>query len=62
MSPTYGYVKKKTFRIGIPTQKLKNASSQQNLGVLLAGTDSENRIILILHRKEQKIFGQNCHY
>ena len=48
MSPIYGYVTKTVFRIGIPTQRKltkKNVSSQKNLAVFLAGTDSENKNI-----------------
>ena len=49
---------KTIFRIGIPTQrkqtKERNANSQQNLAVFLTGTDSENKIIKLLHRKGKK--------
>ena len=65
MSLPYGYVKKIFLEPEFQHKginKRKNANSQQNLEVFLASTDSENRIILILHRKGQKIFGQNCPY
>ena len=56
---TYLWVCDKTiFRIRIPTQRKltneKHSNSQQNLVVILAGTDLENKIIYILHKKDKK--------
>ena len=66
MSPTYGYVTKlfleEEFQNKGDKQKKKNANSQQNIVIFLAATDSEKKIIQILHRKGQKIIGQNCHH
>ena len=48
MSPTYGYVTKPFLESASNTKEInkrKNANSQQNLAVFLAGTDSENKNI-----------------
>ena len=65
MSPTYGYVTKLFLESEFQhkgDKQTKNANSQQNLAGFLVGTDSQNKNIQILHRKVQKIFGQNCHH
>ena len=68
MSPTYGHVKKLFLnrRIGIPTQRKltnkKNANSQLNLAVFLAGTGSKNKNYVNTTQKRTKKFGQNCHH
>ena len=36
-------------------KQTKNANSQQKIAVFSAATDSENKIIQMLHRKGQKI-------
>ena len=61
MSPTYGYVTKlfleEEFQHKGDKQikkNKKNANSQQNIVIFLAATDSEKKIIQILHRKGQK--------
>ena len=48
MSPTYRYVTKLFLESEFQhrgNKRTKNANSQQNLVVFLAGTDSENKII-----------------
>ena len=65
MSPTYGHVTKLFLEFEFQnkgnkqTNKKKkkrkeNAISQQNFAVFLAGIDSRNKIIKMLHRKGQK--------
>ena len=62
MSPTYGHVTKLFLELEFEFQnkgnkqpkKKENAISQQNLAVFLAGIDSRNKIIEMLHRKGQK--------
>ena len=56
MSPTYGYVTKLFLELEFQhkgNKETKNANSQQNLAVFLAGTDSEKEIYLntTAHRK-----------
>ena len=46
------YTRARLFKASI--NKQKNADSQQNLAVFLAGKDSENKIIRILHKKRTK--------
>ena len=48
MSPTYGYVTKLLLESEFQHKEInkrKNANSEQNLAVFLAGTDSENKSI-----------------
>ena len=48
MSPTYGHVIKLFLESEFQhkgNKQWKNANTQQNLAVFLAGTDSENKII-----------------
>ena len=57
MSPTSRHVIKLFLELNSNTKEInkrKIANSQQNLVVFLARTDSENKIIEILHRKGQK--------
>ena len=56
MSPTYGHVTKLFVESEFQhkgNKYRKKMNSQRNLVVFLAGTDSENKIIIILQRKGQ---------
>ena len=65
MSPIYGYVTKlfleSEFQHKGNKQTKKTKFSAKSC-VFVAGTDSENKINKILHKKDKKIFGQNCHH
>ena len=57
MSPTYGYVIKLFLESEFQhkgNKQMKKLEFSANLAVCMAGTDSENKIVKILHRKGQK--------
>ena len=64
-SPTYGYVAKLFLESDIQhkgNKQTKNASSQQNLAVFWAATDSDIYIYSNTTQKgTNKKFGQKCH-
>ena len=65
MSPTYGHVTELFLESEFQrkgNEQTENANSQHNIAVFSAAIGSENEIIQILHKKEDKSkIGQNCH-